>query len=57
MFARVLLGCVALCVLAFVSLAEEPKDKKEPKITKLKPTLVFSGSHSAGESRNVRCRH
>jgi hypothetical protein len=41
MFARVLLGCVAACVLALASLAEEPKDKP------LKPTAVFRGRHSA----------
>jgi hypothetical protein len=41
MFARILLGGVVVCALAFVSFAEEPKE------TKLKPTLVFSGSHSA----------
>jgi hypothetical protein len=41
MFARVLLGCVALGALALASLAEEPKE------TKLKPTTAFRGSHSA----------
>ncbi len=41
MFARVLFGCVALYSLTFASLADEPKE------TKLKPTAVFRGSHSA----------
>lgn len=40
MMARILLGCVALCALAFASLAEEPKE------TKLKQVTVFNGSHS-----------
>ena len=44
MFARILLVCVALCALTFASPADEPKEVKE---TKLKPTFVFSGSHSA----------
>jgi hypothetical protein len=44
MFARIVIGCVAMCALAFASLAEEPKGVKE---TKLKPTLMFTGSHSA----------
>ncbi len=43
MFARVLLGCAALGVLAFAALADEPKGKDKP----FKPTFVFSGSHSA----------
>jgi hypothetical protein len=52
MFARVLLGCGALCALAFVSRAADPK---EPKDTPLKPTAVFRGSHSAirGEEFHV----
>ncbi len=41
MITRVLLGCAAVCALAFASLADEPKE------TKLKPTFVFSGSHTA----------
>ena len=44
MFARVLLGGGVLCALAFASRAEEPKEVKE---TKLKPTAMFQGSHSA----------
>jgi hypothetical protein len=41
MFVRVLIGCVALYALAFASQADEPKE------TKLKPTLVLVGTHSA----------
>jgi hypothetical protein len=41
MIARVLLGCAALGVLSFLSLADEPKEMK------LKPVAVFRGSHSA----------
>lgn len=40
MFARVLIGAIALCVLALTSLADEPKEKP------LKPLLLFAGSHS-----------
>ncbi|MCI0699460.1 MAG: hypothetical protein L0241_00045 [Planctomycetia bacterium] len=49
MLARIVIGCIALCALAFASLADEPKE------TKLKPTLVFSGTHSAirNETFNV----
>ena len=52
MFARVLLGCIALFAPAFVSLADEPKEVKE---TKLKPTTIFRGSHSEirGETFDV----
>jgi hypothetical protein len=42
MFARTLFGCVALCVLTVASLADEPKEKE----TKLKPTAIYSGTHS-----------
>jgi hypothetical protein len=41
MFVRLLLVCVALCALACVAVADEPKE------TKLKPVAVFRGSHSA----------
>lgn len=41
MLIRVRLSAVALCVLASSSGADEPKE------TKLKPTLLFTGSHSA----------
>lgn len=41
MLVRVALGCVTLCALTFASSADEPKE------TKLKPTLLFTGSHSA----------
>jgi hypothetical protein len=51
MFARVLLGCVVLCGLAFATLAEEPKPAKE---TKLKPTAMFRGSHSAIQLATAR---
>jgi hypothetical protein len=49
MFARVLLGCVAVCVPVFAALAEEPKE------TKFKPVAVFHGSHSGvrSEAYNV----
>ena len=40
---RVLIGWVALGALTFVCRAEEPKEAK------LKPTLIFSGSHTAIE--------
>jgi hypothetical protein len=40
MLTRAKIGCVALGVLAFGLLAAEPRE------TKLKPTFVFSGSHS-----------
>jgi hypothetical protein len=47
MFARFLLVCAAaLCVPVLAAPADEPKDKNE-KETKLKPTVVYRGSHSA----------
>lgn len=41
MIPRIATGCIALCVLTCVSIAEEPKEAK------LKPTAKLSGSHSA----------
>jgi len=47
MFARVMIGCVTLNTFAFASLAQEPKE------TKLKPTLVFRGTHSAIQKERI----